>query len=426
MDFVSTLLVTLSEPKGFWQSILYAFRNGLGTYILAVILIAILVRLLFSFVDVFSKKTSMKTMELNAKMKPELDAIKQRYGNDPNMLNQKTKEIYNKYQFNMMGSCFPMLITMILQFTVFLTLWNGLQSVSNFNITNQYQEMKNIYANVLALNENQQLVSDFQEEDTLSVELVTNEDGTKNLVVKLLHEDGTESLPINVDFVANKAERNKNVYNNLIVPYALEVEGQKTLTSLEKQIVSAAETLTDKYYADTQESFLWIKNVYKAESPSSPMLTEDQIKSYIQKYYDDQDRAEEAEVDAQGNAIDYEGKIYQFVTKGIDKGGHNGYYILTILAVATSLLSIVLNNLLSRRKDGPQQKQSWAMYVIMPVIIGIFTFMYTSLFAIYLIVGQLMMIVLTPLTTWIVKKWTETDAKKKKDKNVIEVDYRRK
>ena len=66
------------------------------------------------------------------------------------------------------------------------------------------------------------------------------------------------------------------------------------------------------------------------------------------------------------------------------------------------------------------------MYFVMPIIFGIFTFMYTSLFAIYIIVGQLVMIALTPLTTWLVKKWVEKDAKKQKDKNVVEVDYRRK
>ena len=48
------------------------------------------------------------------------------------------------------------------------------------------------------------------------------------------------------------------------------------------------------------------------------------------------------------------------------------------------------------------------------------------MFAIYIIVGQLMMIALTPLTTLIVKKWVEADAKKKKEKDVVDVDYRRK
>ena len=66
------------------------------------------------------------------------------------------------------------------------------------------------------------------------------------------------------------------------------------------------------------------------------------------------------------------------------------------------------------------------MYFVMPLIIGIFTFMYTSLFAVYLIVGQLMMIILTPLTTFVVKKWNDLDTKRKKKKTEVVVDYRRK
>ena len=66
------------------------------------------------------------------------------------------------------------------------------------------------------------------------------------------------------------------------------------------------------------------------------------------------------------------------------------------------------------------------MYFMMPFIIGLFTFMYTSLFAIYLIVGQVVNIALTPFTTWVVRKWIAADSKKKQEKEEIVVDYRRK
>lgn len=426
MDFVGSSLVTLSQPTGFWETILNAFKNGLGTYILAVIMIALLVRLVFSVVDIISKKINMKTMEINTKMKPELDAAKAKYGNDPAMLQKKTNEIYKKYQFNMMGSCLPMLITMVLQFTVFLTLWNSLQAVSNFNIVSQYQEMKNIYANVLAINNNTQVSSQFEEGDSLKVEIVKTEDGTKKIKVYIINEqEGTNDPVDNITF-DNLASDNETLYNNLIYPNAVEIEGEKSLTSLQKAVKAEAERAAQEYYNSTRETFLWIKNVYKAESPSSPMFTESEIKSYISKYYTAEEKENENEVDENGLKNDYEGKIYKAVTNGIDKGGHNGYYILAILAVLTSILSIFLTNLLSRRKGQAPQKQSWAMYVIMPLIMGLFTFMYTSLFAIYIIIGQLVMIALTPLTTFIVKKWADASDKKEKDKNVVEVDYRRK
>ena len=107
--------------------------------------------------------------------------------------------------------------------------------------------------------------------------------------------------------------------------------------------------------------------------------------------------------------------------------GANGYYILVILAVATSFLSIFINNKLTKKTTGTQSGGKM-MYFIMPLILGLFTLMYTSLFAIYIIVGQIVMIALSPLTNLIVKKWIEaSDRKKEKKKQeVIDVDYRRK
>ena len=430
MDFVSSTLITLSEPKGFWQTILDAFKNGLGTYILAVILIAVIVRLLFSLVDIVNKKVTMKNTEINSKMKPELDAIKQKYGNDPAMMQQKTNEIYKKYQFNMMGSCIPMLITMVLQFTVFLTLWNSLQAVSNFNIAEKYQDIKNIYANVININSDENVLSGIDEvglgeNDHLKVEILTNKDGTKYMKVFVVKPDEEIDIGREVVFDDSLANSNEAVFG-LIDKYVPEPEPEnsvtaqeKTVTRYSKQILEAANDAVEENYLATQEGFLWIKNIYKAESPTSPVFTKAEIKKYLSNYYDKTEKAVEKE-------NDYEGKIFDYVIAGIDTKelGLNGYYLLTIIAVATSVLW--LSNRLMRRKGEPAQKQSWAMYVIMPLIIGIFTFMYTSLFAIYLIVGQLMMLVLTPLTTLIVRKWTDHDDKKKKEKTEVVVDYRRK
>lgn len=78
MDFINTALVTLQQPTGVWETILNAFRGAMGSYILAVILIAVLVRIVFSLVDVINKKVNMKNSNINAKMKPELDAIQKK------------------------------------------------------------------------------------------------------------------------------------------------------------------------------------------------------------------------------------------------------------------------------------------------------------------------------------------------------------
>lgn len=433
-------LVTLNQPTGFWESILNAFKGANGTYILAVILIALIVRVLFSLVDIVNKKVTMKNTDINAKMKPELEAIQKKYGHDQRLVQQKTSEVYKKYQFNMMGSCLPMLVAMVLQLVVFMTLWSSLQSVANYNIVEKYENMKNIYANIIALNEEENpqntLIKDAitAAGDDVVIDASFNLD-EKQFIIYVSTQGSETAERFEIEMVENWT--NESIYNLLekyvIVPEETPSEGGEEIPEVATSayisngyneiIKKLAEDTAEKYYLNTQEGFLWIKNVYKPDSPTSPLFTKAEIKNYLSRYYsEDEKKLEETN--------DFEGKIFDcVVTAGIGQKnlGHNGYYILTIVAVLSSFLSLWLSNkLMQGKNNGTANKQSRMMYFIMPIIFGIFTFSYTSLFAVYIIVGQLVMIALTPLTTFVVRKWIEADARRKKDKDIIEVDYRRK
>lgn len=467
MDFVSTLLTTLTPPKGMWESILSAFKNGTGSYVWAVILIALIVRVVFSVVDVVNKKITMKNTAIQEKMKPELEAIQKKYGHDKTLMQQKQNEVYRKYQFNMMGSCFPMLIMTILQLVVFMTLWTGLQSVANYNIAEKYDNMKSVYTSVITLNEDDDfknfVVDYYQDGDSISAVLSTNEEGIQILKVEISNLD--DNAPDVREFALAKTElSNKEIYELLlkyvIVPEAettdpadsdASAEGE-TIVGLEEEsgegdgeqqtppateptityvdtgindvVKVLAESISSQYYLDNQEGFLWIDNVYKPDAPQTSLFTEREIKRYMSGFYSEEEKALEKE-------HDYEGKIFNYVVnEGIGKQnlGKNGYYILTIIAAAASFLSMWLSNkLMNKNKPvDPTQKKFKMTYFIMPLIFAIFTMSYTSLFAIYIISGQLVMIGLTPLTTWLTQKWTQASEKKKKEKDVIVVDYRRK
>lgn len=467
MDFVSTLLTTLTPPKGMWESILSAFKNGTGSYVWAVILIALIVRVVFSVVDVVNKKITMKNTAIQEKMKPELEAIQKKYGHDKTLMQQKQNEVYRKYQFNMMGSCFPMLIMTILQLVVFMTLWTGLQSVANYNIAEKYNNMKSVYTSVITLNEDDDfknfVVDYYQDGDSISAALSTNEEGVQILKVEISNPD--DNAPDVREFALAKTElSNKEIYE-LLLKYVIVPEAEttdpadpdapaegETIVGLEEEsgegdgeqqtppateptityvdtginniVKVLAENISSQYYLDNQEGFLWIDNVYKPDAPQTSLFTEREIKRYMSGFYTEEEKALEKE-------HDYEGKIFNYVVnEGVGKQnlGKNGYYILTIIAATASFLSIWLSNkLMNKNKPvDPTQKKFKMTYLIMPVIFAIFTMSYTSLFAIYIISGQLVMIGLTPLTTWITQKWTQASEKKKKEKDVIVVDYRRK
>ena len=449
---MDTLMIVLTEPHGMWESILGAFKGAMGSYILAVILLAVIVRILFAVVDVVNKRFSTKNMQINEKMKPELEAVQKKYGHDKVLLQKKQQEIYKKYQFNMVSSCLPMLIAMVLQLVVFLTLWTGLQNVSNYNIAKSYENTKTVYYNVLLLNKDEKIKNCVEgliasgEDYTIDVNVDFD---NMNMTVIVNDVNGEEELNKNITIIAtNPSEEgqagvsNETIYN-LIKEYAMEELPAETpsdgeeqdgtsetpetvpndLTDYNRVIRTLAEEVTADYYIDNLESFLWIKNIYKAESPmTNPVFEKSEITNYLQKFYS----GEEKEIE---EANGYEGQIFDYVVAGLERRdlGVNGYFILVILAVGTSFLSIFINNKLTKKVSGTQPGGKM-MYFIMPLILGIFTLMYTSLFAIYIIVGQIMMIALSPLTNLIVKKWIDASdrRKEKKKQEVIDVDYRRK
>lgn len=427
---MDSLMIVLNQPTGMWESILDAFKGAMGSYILAVILLAVIVRVIFSLVDIVNKRFTMKNAQINEKMKPELDAVQKKYGHDKQLLQQKQSEIYKKYQFNMMGSCLPMLVAMILQLVVFLTLWTGLQNVSNYNIANSYENTKLVYYNVLLLNENENLKNEVETliDSETPYTLDVNIDFDNSVMTVLLSANDAEVYSEDVVMIARSGQGyiNEQIYN-VIETYATEEVNEETgevitpLSAYEQAIKTLAEEETADFYLNNLESFLWIKNIYKAESPlTSPVFTKDEITNYLNAYYSEDERALEDE-------HDYEGQIFDYVVSGLNNRdvGVNGYFILVILAVASSFLSIFLSN---RLMKGTQAGGGKMMYFIMPLILGIFTLMYTSLFAIYIIVGQLIMIALSPLNNLIVKKWAAASEKKKeiKKQEAIDVDYRRK
>ncbi len=447
----SLMGIVLNYPGGMWESIIGGFNSAMGSYIWSVILLAVIVRIVFAVVDIFNKYASMKSSRINEKMRPELEAIQKKYGHDKVLLQKKQKEIYKKYQFSMVGTCLPMLIVLILQMVVFLTLWTGLQNVSNYNIAKQYEDTKMVYYNVLLLNENDNFVSfynenldgltygeDFNVNATIDVEnkqmtldfyLIEN---PNEIIYTIRPSDELTENMINFNDDPN-VNANQEIYE-IITNYADEyvddaegnsVSAMRELNSMQLNIKSMAEDITADYYTENLQSFLWIKNIYKAESPTtSPVFDKSEITNYLNKYYSDAEK----EIEEQ---YDYEGKIFDFVVAGLNERdlGANGYYILVILAVVTSFLSIFINNkLMKKGSGGAQQPGGKAMYFIMPIILGIFTLMYTSLFAIYIIVGQIVMMIFSPLTNLIVRKWVDKSGKKQEEKKkaVVDVDYRRK
>ena len=470
MAFITGLL-SVSQPTGVWESIIKAFEAGVGSYILAIVLITLIIKIIWAPFETINKKINKKNMRIQATLQPELEKIKARYGADRNLLNQKTQELYKKHNYSMMGSCLFMLVFLALNLTIFFTLFAGINSMADYKISQQYDYLKYNYANVLNLtdivyeannddNELNDIEGYFKNYNDLKFEVIdgqiiaklssgeeivrteyktdfsyasdqnqTDENGntitdeTTGEPLKIVISSDQAIYNLVTKFVSPQPKLNENGEqikdeNGNVVYEERYVGGQTILDVTVKQAVDefSSKFIVEQYENSPESSnFLWIENYWIADSPlKNSIFTYDQFVSEI----------------GSNNVSEYEKTIYDsFMVSLNDQVGRvNGYFILAILSVAVSMLAIWIGNITTRKKGEPKTKApgSKVMMIVMPLIMGIFAIFYNSVFAIYMVTSQVIGVALTPLENLIINKWDAHQEKKEEEKRKSVVEYRRK
>jgi len=112
-------LTVLAQPIYWLLSKIYVVVGNWGW---AIIILTILIKAAFYKLS----ETSYKSMAHMRKMTPRMQALKDRYGDDKQRLNQAMMELYKKEKINPLGGCLPILV----QIPVFIALyWVLLESV---------------------------------------------------------------------------------------------------------------------------------------------------------------------------------------------------------------------------------------------------------------------------------------------------------
>ena len=93
----------------------------LGNWGLAIIFLTLIVKLL----TFYWTHKSMRSMRSMQRLKPEMDRLKEKYGDDKNRLNQEMMTLYRTHKVNPLGGCLPMLLQMPVWFALYRTLGNA-------------------------------------------------------------------------------------------------------------------------------------------------------------------------------------------------------------------------------------------------------------------------------------------------------------
>lgn len=356
---VNLINLLATQPTGFWPSIIQFFNSAFVNYAVAIIMLTLCIKLIMLPFDYLNKRVARKNQQIQTVIQPELVALQKKYGNNRDVLNQKTQELYKRHNVNMGGSCLIMLINLVFTFVVFLTLFSGLNTMASYKLESKYEQLEQTYISVVYTGDYSALTDDE------------------------------------------------------ITSYINQVE-------LESK-VEQANTLVAEKYNEIKDSWLWINNIWMADSPFEKQIPtfDEYVTSARITFQDLKDN--DGTIIKNATTLREEAKQrYETVMNPLSEvnKGVNGYLILTILTVVSALLMQIGNqkgwfrkksirqkmkeqrDLQKRQQQlgqAPQTSSMNAMMIIMPLLMGYFTLMYNSVFSLYIVIGQLFGFVTSPL-----------------------------
>ena len=329
MAFMTLIASTVDqvEMTNLVGKLLLLLREGVGNFGWTVVVFTIILRFALLPLDIWQKFSMRKQQKKMAALQPKLAKIQKQYANNPEMLRQKQYELQRSSGVNMLASCLPMIVTMVVFFVVFA----GFRA--------------------LVVYDNQLIVA-----------------------------------------------RLNDAYNEMVAAGASAEEINAHLAAMYQP-----------------ESWLWIKNVHMSDIGTNVIPS---YENFISSGW--------GGINAtlpNGLSASYEtlvGPAMEIYNKQSfwDVARWNGYFILPILAIATSFLSTMLlqkmqpqtNMAVDEEQQKAQQKSMKMMNYIMPLMLGVFAIMYSAAFAIYYVVSNILSTLTSVIFNLIIKKVDEKSA----------------
>lgn len=378
MEFVISSFFSnlLSFVEGNWDKfipelnwlgkIVQAMYNWIGNYGWTVVVFTIFLKILTTPLDIWQRVVTKKSSVKTAEMQPLLDKIDKQYAGNQQRINEEKQKVYKKQGVSALSSCLPLIVTM----AVFIIMFSGLNSYSAYINVKNYADLDVVYGQ--------------------SYDSAIAEGNDEDAAIKL------------------------------------------------------AQTAVGRYYNDNiKESFLWIHNVWRPDTWQSIMADANSFQKGGMglKAISPDAPFEKARYNSIMEGVisvnpgyfasyDDEGNIA--IKNGTLQGGWNGLIILPLISVGLAFLSSWITQLQAKGKNketnpnDPNQQSAKMMMWLMPIMLGVFGFLYTAAFCIYMVSNSFLSIISTVALNGTINKMAEKSiAKKKIEKGEEKASYMR-
>ncbi len=358
--------VEISGVTKLVKGIIDYFSFG-GYVAVGILIFSLLLKIIPLPLDIYSRASMKKNALKMEKMRPELEKLQKQYANNKELYNQKMMALYKKEGYSQLSSCLPTLITLIF-FIIVITAFNQYSTYAKVDVFNQ-------------------------------MAVAYNDSFIDNPYVEVLEYDKEGHVTKAITDI--DIETNKDEY-------------------IEKIQKPAQKAAADKYFEiEKNYSFLWVKNIWIQDLPWKKAFIEED--AYVESFkYSEGCKT----VDIQGTQLN-DISVYKVLcgdpSLNSVKSQSNGYLILVVISILTMLGSQLIMTKSQKAQmelqsvdgmNGQAAQTSKMMTWMMPIMFGIFAFMYTASFSIYLIISTVFSTLSTMVINYFVGKRFEKKAKK--------------
>lgn len=396
INFFGSALVTpsISKPDAMWHVLILNVFGWIKDYGWSIVVFTVLLKLVLSPLDFFQRYKLHKNQRITERLKPTMEKIQKQYGNDKQAFQQKQMELNRKEGYSYFSSCLPMIVTMV----VFITLWLSMQTVAQYMTLRDYTRLYDAY------------------------------DASREAVVTQLDEKAgvDRNKPLEEQTTDEQAKLAENM--NIAISFGGDVAYKLYYDGINDEFI---EKLCDSYEIENidisavkergrvQASFLWIKNIWAPDVPwgDKALLDWKSFESAIDDFKDrktnglSKDKAACINKETYNNVM---GKLLADKTQSRT----NGYMILPVLVVLLSVGSQLISMFQQKRAGQVNNKGGTAtsmkvMMVIMPVMMAVFAIQYASIFTLYMVTNSACTLFFNFLFTSIIRLWD----KRKRSRN---------
>ena len=372
---------------------------GKGNYGWTVVVFTVFLKIITLPLTLWQQLAARKSSLKMQAMQPVIEDIDKRYGANTQRANEEKQKLYKKQGFSMLSSCLPMLITMV----VFIVMFRGLTNYSTFSSIKNFKELSNTYYEVYY----EQILDTDENGAYINGELAQAfnnryEEVLKSAKEELNNDDELAKLKARIEAYYEAGSfngKNDYAYNEV-------------LANADQAAVKAVQ---DKF-AENQESWLWIQNVWQPDT-WAPIMQPYKTSAIGGAF---SGNGFSTSVNLKGYPDRTDGELtYQIIRDSVLKtGGHgkngtwNGFMILPFMSIGLSFLSMLTTQLMEKKnrkgkavqQNAQQATTNKMMMIMMPLMMAYFGFIYTGAFAIYMVVNYTLSILTTIAMRWPVEK----------------------